>query len=79
MLLLLRGNPLLAGLPETAPTTKPAPVRILFDTDMQTGLQSIGIDSDSAFATKVGTNGDYHYVRKTQDEWLAMARQALKI
>jgi hypothetical protein len=38
-----------------------------FDADMQVGLQSVGIDSDKAFADKVGVNGDYHFVQKTQD------------
>ena len=38
-----------------------------FDTNLQTGLQTIGIDSDNAFALKVGQNGEYHYVHKTAD------------
>jgi hypothetical protein len=38
-----------------------------FNSDMQTGLQSIGISSDRAFAERVGTSGDYHYVNKTAD------------
>lgn len=38
-----------------------------FDSSAQAGLQSIGIDSDSAFATQVGVNGEYHYLHKTAD------------
>jgi hypothetical protein len=38
-----------------------------FDSDMRTGLQQLGIDSDSTFAAHVGVNGDYHYVNKTAD------------
>lgn len=38
-----------------------------FDDSMQTGLQTIGIDSDSAFAQRVGQNGEYHFVQKTAD------------
>jgi hypothetical protein len=38
-----------------------------FDAEMQVGLQSVGIDSDKAFADKVGINGEYHFVQKTND------------
>jgi hypothetical protein len=38
-----------------------------FDADLQTGLQSVGIDSDKAFADKVGINGEYRFVQKTND------------
>lgn len=38
-----------------------------FDDGMQTGLQTLGIDSDKAFADKVGQDGDYHFVQKTAD------------
>lgn len=38
-----------------------------FDDGMKTGLQSIGIDSDGAFATRVGQAGEYHFVQKTAD------------
>ena len=38
-----------------------------FDGSMQSGLQTIGIDSDSAFATRVGQGGQYHFVQKTAD------------
>jgi hypothetical protein len=38
-----------------------------FDDSMQSGLQTIGIDSDSAFATRVGQSGEYHFVQKTAD------------
>ncbi len=38
-----------------------------FDGNLQMGLQSVGIDSDSAFATRIGQAGDYRYLRKTED------------
>jgi hypothetical protein len=38
-----------------------------FDERMQIGLQGIGIDSDNAFATRVGQNGEFHFVNKTAD------------
>jgi len=38
-----------------------------FDDTMKVGLQTIGIDSDGAFATRVGQNGEYHFVHKTAD------------
>jgi hypothetical protein len=38
-----------------------------FDTDMQIGLQSVGIDSDKALADRIGIRGEYHFVQKTQD------------
>jgi hypothetical protein len=38
-----------------------------FDDSMRNGLQTIGIDSDSAFATRVGQSGDYRFVQKTAD------------
>lgn len=38
-----------------------------FDTRERLGLSTVGIDSDQAFAMRVGQNGEYHYVRKTAD------------
>jgi hypothetical protein len=38
-----------------------------FDGSLQLGLQSVGIDSDAAFATRIGQNGDYRFLRKTED------------
>src|ERR1051326_8246124 len=38
-----------------------------FDSDLQQGLSSAGIDSDGAFATRVAKNGSYHYLHKTED------------
>src|SRR5207247_331110 len=38
-----------------------------FDDSMQAGLQTIGIDSDNSFATRVGQNGEYHFLHKTAD------------
>ena len=38
-----------------------------FDDSMQAGLQTIGIDSDNSFATKVGQKGEYHFLHKTAD------------
>lgn len=38
-----------------------------FDATEQAGLSSVGIDSDKAFAIRIGQKGDYHFVRKTAD------------
>jgi hypothetical protein len=38
-----------------------------FDTNLQNGLQAAGIDSDSAFAARIGHSGSYHYLHKTED------------
>jgi hypothetical protein len=38
-----------------------------FDHGLQNGLQTLGIDSDRSFATRVGQNGEYHFVHKTAD------------
>lgn len=38
-----------------------------FDKNLQAGLLTIGVDSDSAFAARVGQNGDYHFLHKTAD------------
>jgi len=38
-----------------------------FDGNLQMGLQSVGIDSDVAFATRVGYDGDYRFLHKTED------------
>jgi hypothetical protein len=38
-----------------------------FDSDLQQGLNSAGIDSDGAFASRVAKNGNYHYLHKTED------------
>ena len=38
-----------------------------FDNTLQLGLQSVGVDSDSAFATRIGQNGDYRFLHKTED------------
>jgi len=38
-----------------------------FDSNLQMGLQSVGIDSDSAFAARIGQDGDYRFVHKTED------------
>jgi hypothetical protein len=38
-----------------------------FDRDLQEGLSSAGIDSDSTFAKRVGRSGTYHYLHKTED------------
>lgn len=38
-----------------------------FTPNMQAGLASIGIQSDSDFAQRVGQTGDYHLVHKTAD------------
>ena len=38
-----------------------------FDTGMQVGLASLGIQSDQEFALRVGQNGEYRFVQKTAD------------
>ena len=38
-----------------------------FDQNLQDGLSSAGIDSDSTFASRVGNNGSYRYLHKTED------------
>jgi hypothetical protein len=38
-----------------------------FDRGLQLGLLSIGVDSDSAFADRIGQNGEYHFLHKTAD------------
>lgn len=38
-----------------------------FDSSLQTGPQTIGVDSDKAFATRIGQDGQYHVVHKTAD------------
>lgn len=38
-----------------------------FERGLQLGLVSIGVDSDSTFAERVGENGDYHFLHKTAD------------
>jgi hypothetical protein len=38
-----------------------------FDTNLQAGLSSAGIDSDVAFAARIGHAGSYHYLQKTED------------
>jgi hypothetical protein len=38
-----------------------------FDSNLQAGLKTIGIDSDNEFATRVGQNGEYRFVHKTAD------------
>ncbi|HEY0831156.1 MAG TPA: hypothetical protein VGE99_08430 [Candidatus Dormibacteraeota bacterium] len=38
-----------------------------FDANLQLGLQSVGIDSDAAFATKIGQDGGYRFLHKTED------------
>ncbi len=38
-----------------------------FDNSLQEGLQTIGVDSDGSFAAMIGQDGDYHFVRKTED------------
>lgn len=38
-----------------------------FNKHYQTNLKTVGVDSDSAFATKIGNRGQYRYVRKTDD------------
>lgn len=38
-----------------------------FDRGLQLGLLSIGVNSDTSFADRVGQDGDYHFLRKTAD------------
>ena len=38
-----------------------------FDQSMQMGLVTIGVNSDSSFADRIGQDGDYHFLRKTAD------------
>jgi hypothetical protein len=38
-----------------------------FEPSMKVGLASIGIQSDEEFAVRVGQNGDYRYLQKTED------------
>jgi hypothetical protein len=38
-----------------------------FDDNLRQGLNTAGIDSDNAFANRVGKNGSYHYLHKTED------------
>ena len=38
-----------------------------FDAELQDGLNSAGIDSDNAFASRVGKTGSYQYLHKTED------------
>jgi hypothetical protein len=38
-----------------------------FAGNLQLGLQSVGIDSDSAFATTIGQDGDYRLLHRTED------------
>lgn len=38
-----------------------------FDRQLQLGLLSVGVDSDKAFADRLGQNGDYRYLHKTVD------------
>jgi hypothetical protein len=38
-----------------------------FDKGLQMGLLTVGVDSDGAFAQRIGQNGEYHFLRKTQD------------
>jgi hypothetical protein len=38
-----------------------------FDANLQLGLQSVGVDSDAAFATKIGQDGGYRFLHKTED------------
>ena len=38
-----------------------------FEPEMKVGLASLGIQSDEQFATRVGQNGDYRYLHKTED------------
>jgi hypothetical protein len=38
-----------------------------FDVDLQTGLHTIGVDSDVTFAQRIGQSGEYHFVHKTAD------------
>jgi hypothetical protein len=38
-----------------------------FDKGLQLGLLSIGVDSDGAFADRIGQNGEFHFLHKTAD------------
>ena len=38
-----------------------------FSNSLQTGLHTIGVDSDKSFADRIGQNGEYHFVHKTAD------------
>lgn len=38
-----------------------------FDTNLQFGLATIGVNSDGSFAQRIGQTGEYHFVRKTED------------
>ena len=38
-----------------------------FDRGLQLGLLTIGVNSDSSFADRVGQDGEYHFLRKTAD------------
>lgn len=38
-----------------------------FNAALQTGLHTIGVDSDQTFAAQIGQNGEYHFVNKTAD------------
>ncbi|HET9783290.1 MAG TPA: hypothetical protein VFR33_16135 [Candidatus Dormibacteraeota bacterium] len=38
-----------------------------FDRGLQLGLLTIGVNSDSSFADRIGQSGEYHFLRKTAD------------
>jgi hypothetical protein len=38
-----------------------------FDRGLQLGLLTIGVNSDSTFADRIGQQGDYHFLHKTAD------------
>ena len=38
-----------------------------FDKGLQLGLLTVGVNSDKAFADRIGQDGDYHFVHKTAD------------
>jgi len=38
-----------------------------FDKGLQVGLLTVGVNSDSTFAYRIGQNGEYHFVHKTAD------------
>lgn len=38
-----------------------------FDSGLQMGLFTIGVNSDSSFADRIGQDGDYHFLYKTAD------------
>jgi hypothetical protein len=38
-----------------------------FDRGLQLGLMTIGVNSDSSFADRIGQDGEYHFLRKTAD------------